>query len=89
MKALKSKKVGIRTIIAGAALTASGYVALTLNAFNVYGKVGTITSCPRTSNCGLSSNLLIANIGIVAFFAGLVFIVFGVVVLIVSLRHSK
>jgi len=86
MKALVPKKIGTRTVISGAVLTFIGFIALMLNVFNVYGKAS--TSCFNNSNCNISNNLVIAYIGIVAFFAGLVVIVLGVVMLIASSRHK-
>lgn len=79
MKALISRKFSTKILISGIALTAIGFVSLMINAFNAYSKAYEITSCPRTSSCGLSSNLLVAHIGIVVFWIGLALTIIGAI----------
>ena len=90
MKTLISKKSATKIIISGAILVGIGFVGSIINFLSVYGKASKITSCPKTSDCGLSSNLLISHIGIVVLYVGLASVTLGIAALIIAnSKHGK
>jgi len=84
-----SRSASKKLVIVGAIIVILGFAGLMVNLFSVYGKASNTFSCPATSNCGLSSNILLNRIGTAAYLVGFVLMVSGGAMLVVGRKHHK
>jgi hypothetical protein len=75
-------------MVFGAILVAVGFVGLMINLYDIYSKAGKTLSCPSSSNCGLSADLLISHIGTAFLFLGLALLIVGAIALATQKNHK-
>jgi hypothetical protein len=81
---LLPKNFSLRIIFYGVIFTILSFIVTTLDTINIYGKAGAISSCPKTSDCGLKTNLVVSYIGIGILCIGLALIVIGILLVLKS-----